>query len=97
MIGGSRPEQLYLEAALPHLFVHLILHRHLIVMIMPILQRGRLMFYVSAGVAGRLRGKEGEMPMGWCPALAPAFSFWTTRGRASEPLIEDIVGVRPLT
>lgn len=72
------------------------LHRHLIVMIMPILQRGRLMFYVSAGVGGRLRGKEGEIPMGWCPALAPAFSFWT-RGQAFEPLTEDIVGVRPLT
>ena len=54
------------------------------------------MFYVSAGVGGRLRGKEGEIPMGWCPALAPAFSFWT-RGQAFEPLTEDIVGVRPLT
>lgn len=92
-----RPEQPYLEAALPHLFVHLMLHRHLIVMITPILPRGRLMFYVSAGVGGRLRGKEGELPMGRCPALAPAFSFWTTRGQAFKPLIEDIVGVRPLT
>ena len=81
MIGGLRPNQPYLdgavldEAALPHLFVHLMLSRHLIVMIMPILQRGRLKFYVSAGVVGRLRGMEEELPTGRCPALAPAFSF----------------------
>ena len=87
MIKGLRPNQPYLdgavaEAALPHLFVHLMLSRHLIVMITPILQRGRLKFYVSAGVGGRLRGQEEELPMGRCPALAPAFSFWATRGQA---------------
>ena len=33
------------------------------------------------GLVGRLRGKEEELPLGRCPALAAAFSFWAVAGR----------------
>lgn len=33
------------------------------------------------GLVGRLRGKEEELPLGECPALAAASSFWAVAGR----------------
>ena len=64
LIRALRQNQPYLdgavaEAALPHLLAHLMLSRHLIVIITPILQRGRLTFHVSAGIGREAEGKGG--------------------------------------